>query len=292
MKRHNFYRALLLIAFCGMAFVGCEKEDTEDQRDGMDDERRVSSLSEPPSNQIFYNSTCKLDIQFFESAIQHDYDSVSKYGCVTFASAINEIPAHAFEGDDSITAVALPKSVTTIGDRAFEGCASLYSAMMNGVLTIGVGAFSGSKLYLIDVPEVQTIGDNAFSGCKLESINLPKVQTIGNSAFSGCDLLVINLPEVTTVGNSAFASCKLNTVILGEKIVSIGADAFAASRYSFNINIGISMVVCLSVDCPRYSSTFNPFEGSKPFLMIPKEYDSTYEQWLRLGWVKAILPSL
>ena len=260
MKRHNFYRALLLIAFCGMAFVGCEKDDVVGERDGMDDERRVSSLQEPPSNQIFYNSTCKLDIQFFESAIQHDYDSVSKYGCVTFASAINEIPAHAFEGDDSITAVALPNSVTTIGDGAFEGCASLYSAIMNGALTIGVGAFSGSKLNSIDLPEVQTIGAYAFYKSRVEDVSLLTVRTIGKSAFE---------------------FCPIQTVTLGGRIEYLDTNAFASSTHYQ----GISHVVCMGGKCPQCGN--NPFAGSRPFLFVPKGCEA-YDAWLDDGWVYLI----
>ena len=265
MKRHNFYRALLLIAFCGMAFVGCEKDDVVGERDGMDDERRVSSLQEPPSNQIFYNSTCKLDIQFFESAIQHDYDSVSKYGCVTFASAINEIPAHAFEGDDSITAVALPNSVTTIGDGAFEGCASLYSAMMNGVLTIGVGTFSGSKLNSIDLPEVQTIGDYAFYKSRVEDVSLLTVRTIGKSAFE---------------------FCPIQTVTLGGRIEYLGTNAFASSTHY----PGISYIVSLKDIPPQCGD--NPFAGSRPFLFVHSGCSGNYNVWLKAGWVYLISPCI
>ena len=78
--------------------------------------------------------------------------------------------------DKNVTLITIPKSITSIGDRAFDGCSSLQSIdIPNSVTTIGDYAFDVcSSLQSIDIPNsVTTIGGYAFSGCSsLQSIHL------------------------------------------------------------------------------------------------------------------------
>ncbi len=78
--------------------------------------------------------------------------------------------------------------VTSIGERAFEGCSELTSITIpDGVITIGDSAFwSCSGLTSITIPDsVTSIGIGAFSGCiELTSITIPdSVTSIGYGAF-------------------------------------------------------------------------------------------------------------
>ena len=64
--------------------------------------------------------------------------------------------------------VAIPNSVTSIGDDAFSGCISLESVTIpNSVTSIGDDAFSGcSSLESVTIPNsVTSIGDDAFYDC-------------------------------------------------------------------------------------------------------------------------------
>ena len=80
------------------------------------------------------------------------------------------IAAGAFSGKN-VTAVALPETLTAIGDNAFAGCTALKG------ITIPSG--------------VQTIGASAFKGCtSLTQVSLPHSVTVVNAdAFSGCAAL-------------------------------------------------------------------------------------------------------
>lgn len=129
---------------------------------------------------------------------------------------------------------SIPAGVTSIGDRAFMGCASLTSiAIPDGVTSIGDGAFSGcSGLTSITLPgSVTSIGELAFADCeRLASIALPTgITSIGDWAFSGCTgLASLALPdEVTNIGGGLFSFCTgLTSATLPDGADSIGNFAF------------------------------------------------------------------
>ena len=129
---------------------------------------------------------------------------------------------------------AIPNSVTTIGEGAFEDCTDLTSIEIpNSVTTIGDYAFCFcTDLTSIEIPNsVTTIGYSAFYECTgLTSIEIPNsVTTIGHSAFKYCTSLTsIEIPNsVTTIGDYAFRNCEgLTSVTIGNSVTTIGVDAF------------------------------------------------------------------
>ena len=75
---------------------------------------------------------------------------------------------HLYLGEDEITDLEIPNSVTKIGEDAFYGCSGLTSVTIpNSVTTIGGRAFSGcSGLTSVTIPQsVTSIEVAAFSGC-------------------------------------------------------------------------------------------------------------------------------
>lgn len=83
--------------------------------------------------------------------------------------------------------LAIPGSVTKIGDHAFQGCTSLTGVTFpDGLTEIGSFAFSGcTALTAVTLPAgVTHVGLYAFSGCaKLEQITLLGQPEIGPEAF-------------------------------------------------------------------------------------------------------------
>lgn len=115
----------------------------------------------------------------------HDYHlSINKYtgnaAEVNIPSKIKgytvtDIYFNAFENNNTLKSVRIPKTVEHIWDGAFEGCSNLETVIIE----------DGSEMF--------AIGYGAFRGCsKLNSISIPKSTTeIGNTAFDNSGLSVI-----------------------------------------------------------------------------------------------------
>ena len=124
-------------------------------------------------------------------------------------------------GNNGVTNLIIPDSVTSIGNETFNGC---------------------DDLKTVNIPDsVTSIGKMAFQGCGLESITIPgSVKEIDNDAFRACDSLetVTILDGVTDIGDSMFCNCEsLKNVTIPDSVTSIGDAAFFNCRSLENITI-------------------------------------------------------
>ena len=134
----------------------------------------------------------------------------------------------------SLSNIAIPDSVTAIGDSAFSDCSSLSNIVIpDSVTAIGDSAFSGcSSLSNIVIPDsVTAIGDFAFSDCSsLPNIVIPNsVTRIGDYAFSFCSSLpnIVIPNSVTSIGDYAFEYCSsLSNIVIPDSVTDIGDYAF------------------------------------------------------------------
>ena len=190
-------------------------------------------------------------------------------GCknTVIPNGVTSIGDLAFSGCEGLTAVTIPSSVTTIGYLVFSGCPHLESIVVadgntvydsregcnaiiktsdnllvvgctnttipDGVTTIGQGAFRGSGIQTLMIPNsVKDIVSDAFFGCKnLKSVTLPEgLETIGEAAFDDCfSLTSINIPSsMKAIAYACFAHCKsLMSINIPSSISSIDSYAFA-----------------------------------------------------------------
>lgn len=142
--------------------------------------------------------------------------------------------------------ILLPKSVTSIDDRAFSSCHSLNKVVIyeNSVKTIGMAAFEYcSSLADIVLPEgVTTIARSAFWGCSsLSDIKVPDY-LYETSIFSGTGITDITVPEGTTVVGS-FADCtKLASITFPEGIKALTDFSGCSSLRAIDIPDGVSVI--------------------------------------------------
>ena len=194
---------------------------------------------------IYYNvdsstdKTCEVTYQGnFSSEYSNEYtgniiipESVT-YSGITYS--VTSIGERAFEGCSGLTSVTIPNSVTSIIYYAFYGCSDLTSVTIpNSVKYIRDCAFYGcSDLTSVTIPNsVKEIGDYAFYKCSsLTSITIPEgVTSIGSCAFKGCSgLTSVTIPDgVTSIGYSAFSGCSsLISVTIPNSVTSIEDNAF------------------------------------------------------------------
>lgn len=145
-------------------------------------------------------------------------------------------------------------TVTTIVDRAFNGCAFETLVIPATVQTIKGGAFSGNKkltslkfegdvgsmasgafsdctaLTSVDLGPLTYVGSKMFGSCtSLTSITIPSTVTeIRTEAFYGCSALEsVSLPEgLLTIGETAFCNTALTSVEIPSTVTTIGKSAF------------------------------------------------------------------
>lgn len=134
--------------------------------------------------------------------------------------------------------------VTGIGLGAFMGSSISSIEIPNSVTSIENSVFYGcSSLNSIEIPNsVTSIGDNAFCLCaNLKSVVIPNsVEYLGNEVFNMCDNLysVTIGNSVKNIGNNAFAWCyNLDNVTIGSSVTSIGDYAFNGCERLCSIDI-------------------------------------------------------
>ena len=167
-------------------------------------------------------------------------------------------------------------SVTSIGHKAFYGCAGLSDDLIipNSVTTIGESAFErcyGFTGNLVIPNSVKKIGKKAFASCLNFTGNLVipnSVTEIGEDAFYSClrfdgGLVIPN--SVTSIGKGAFCNCYgfTGNLVIPNSVTRINGYAFAnCEGFTGNLTIPDSVT-----EIGEYA--FNGCHGFTGNLVIP-----------------------
>jgi hypothetical protein len=151
---------------------------------------------------------------------------------VTFASGsqITTLPSNVFQNCTSLTSVALPSGLTSIGNSVFAGSGVTSIAIPSGVTSIGNYAFNGctalTGITFAAGSTLATIGTYAFANCtSLTSFEVPAtVTTVGNYAFYGDAALTsvtFDGTALTSLGHDAFNGCGMTSIMLPSGLTSV-----------------------------------------------------------------------
>ena len=174
------------------------------------------------------------------------------FGCGTWVSTTFTIPnlsectqlttigADAFRDSGRIT-IALPDTVTTLEDRAFQaGCktGSIVISTTSKLQIIGDDAFNScSALKTLYIPSsVTSIGKGAFHGCSylttLENFENCQITVLKSSLFEGAtSIKTLVIPKnVTTIENAFIGTKNLTKVYFPMSLTSL-ADTFVNSAW-------------------------------------------------------------
>ena len=162
---------------------------------------------------------------------------------------------HLYLNGEEIKDLIIPNSVTSIGNRAFNGCSGLTSVTIPNSVT--------------------SIGNYAFYGCSgLTSVTIGNsVASIGNDAFNGCSgLTSVAIPNsVTSISDRAFEGCSgLTSVTIGNSVASIGDQAFNGCSSLTSVTVGMETPVSI-----KYSDTFSNRKDAT--LYVPYGCKAAYE---------------
>ena len=154
--------------------------------------------------------------------------------------SVTEIGENAFNNDDNLASVTLPRNLEKIDATAFSDTGLTSINFPESLKKIGRNAFNNAKLTgnLIIPNNVEVIEDSAFSGNGNNGLtgNLTignAVKMIGDSAFSGGKFTgELKIPaSVRTIGKTAFQGCNFSSLSLNEGLETIGESAFYNAGY-------------------------------------------------------------
>jgi hypothetical protein len=160
------------------------------------------------------------------------------------------------------------RTLTTIGDGAFEECPSLITVRLAyGATGYGLRSFpegvtktffgAGVPDWTVDpsatdvvVPDgVPMIPSAALKGCTLLTsfVVSDSVTAIGDNAFYGCSLLTsfVGSDSVTAIGDYAFNGCSsLTSFVVSNSVTAIGDSAFegCSSLTSFVVSDSVTAI--------------------------------------------------
>ena len=207
------------------------------------------------NNDAFYGCSSLSSITFLCSNIGSWFSGRTSISNVVIGESAETIVANAFDGCSGLTSVTIGSGATTIGTNAFKNCTGLASITVdannqsydsrsnsNAIIETSTNTLIvGCKNTTIP-STVTTIGANAFYGSGLTSITIPEsVTSILNNAFGNCNSLASITLLCSNIGSWFRGMTSLSNVVIGNNVLSIGANAFDGCSGLTSVTIGSSV---------------------------------------------------
>ena len=199
----------------------------------------------------FYNCNNLLDMTFPDGVTEigdYAFYNTVRLSQVAFGSGskLESVGNFAF-GFSGLTRFDIPAKLTSVNGSAFYGATKLRDIFVARENT----AFRSFDGVLADATGALLV---AYPAAKGMSYTLPDVVTeIGAYAFACARLTEVDLNNAQKIGEAAFTGSSLEELTLGEKIVSLGREAFS---YNYNLrSVSFAETINLAV-IPKEAFTY------------------------------------
>lgn len=171
-----------------------------------------------------------IDLTNVNTIKQSTFDNLTNWSniSITLTSNITNIETNAFNNSDLTILLANDFNPTSILDNAFAYSKIVGDLNFSNLTTLGIGAFSNTKITSVNFNQLTTIADSTFNYCsELITASLPNVTSIGKYAFNSCSKLTsFDFANIDKLDNYAFAYCYSltndihlkNNVVLGQYV--------------------------------------------------------------------------
>ena len=206
---------------------------------------------------VFFHNTSLTSIQlpnklkyFWNSA----FDGCTSLNNIVMPSTVENIYDYVFQDCTSLSNVTLNEGCTTLGHHVFKNCPLAAVTFPKTLTRIGEYAFESTNLKTVDLSntEITNLPKGCFYNCQqLNDVKLPiKLTDIGECAFYKSAIASITFPPfLQKIDAWAFQYTQLTNVVIPTKTGHIGDGAFSD-------NANLKTVVVNGSECYLAVSAF------------------------------------
>lgn len=254
-----------------------------------------------------FNGCTKLSTLILPNTVKKIEDSAFA-GCTLLSSLdipdnVENIGASAFKGCTTYNIDHLPSKLETLGEAAFLNSGIVKIALPKSITTMGNSVFREctnlEEVTFDKDMELNRLPENTFNKCtKLVKFSLPtNTVTIGNLAFYQCNglkQLLLDDTKIAIIGSSAFNGCtQLKSITLPSTTTTLQNNAFS---YCSNVE----MIIIESEAPPSVADdTFSDAIYNKASLCVKDvekynddQYEDTWKRFTKKEAIGTVLPKL